>query len=46
MVAKMLADISGPDNTVIIITHYFTILEHVSVDEVHIMQDGQLIESG
>lgn len=46
MVAQMLAQFSSPDNTVIIITHYFTILEHVSVDEVHIMRSGKLVESG
>ena len=46
MVAKMLADMSGPDNCFIIITHYFTILDHVPVDEVHILEDGKLVESG
>lgn len=46
MVAGMLSDLSGPNNTFIIITHYFTILDHVPVDEVHILRDGKLIESG
>lgn len=46
MVAKMLADMSGPDNTFIIITHYFTILDHVAVDHVHVLENGKLKESG
>lgn len=46
MVAQMLAELSGPNNTFIIITHYFTILDHVPVDQVHILQKGKLVESG
>ncbi len=32
--------------SVLIITHYTRILKHIDADEVHIMQEGQIIKSG
>lgn len=35
-----------PDMTLLIITHYPTILAQIETDQVHIVQDGKIIESG
>lgn len=45
-VATMLQSISGPENSIIIITHYFTILEYIDVDTVFVMKDGQIVKQG
>ncbi len=38
--------LSGPDLGVLIITHYQRILNYIKPDKVHIMLDGQIVESG
>ncbi len=43
-VATMLQSLSSPENTIIIITHYFTILEYVDVDTVYVMKNGKVIQ--
>ena len=43
-VAKMLQSLSGKDNSIIIITHYFTILEYIDVDRVFVMKDGKIVK--
>ncbi len=43
-VATMLSSLSGPENSLIIITHYFTILDYVDVDRVFVMKDGQIVK--
>ena len=45
-VATMLSSMSSSQNSIIIITHYFSILEHVQIDQVHVMHDGNIIRSG
>jgi Fe-S cluster assembly ATP-binding protein len=45
-VAKLLAETAGPETCLIIITHYFTILEYITVDEVLVLQDGKIIAQG
>jgi len=45
-VATMLQSISSNENSIIIITHYFTILEYIDVDRVFVMQDGNIVKEG
>lgn len=42
-VVALLAEISWPETSLIIITHYFTILDTVPVDTVFVLQDGSLL---
>lgn len=41
-VASLLKDMSTGENSIIIITHYFTILDYVDVDEVYILEKGKV----
>lgn len=43
-VAQMMADINHEENIFIIITHIFDILQHIPVDHVYVMQQGQVIQ--
>lgn len=43
-VATLLKKISSKDNTLIIITHYFTILDYIDVDKVYVMKEWKLLE--
>ena len=38
--------LTGPDRSFIIVTHYQRILNYIKPDFVHVMYDGQIIESG
>ena len=42
-VASMLQSLSSSENSIIIITHYFTILEYIDVDRVYVMKDGKVL---
>jgi Fe-S cluster assembly ATP-binding protein len=44
-VCELLKSIDTKENTLIIITHYFKILEYIDVDSVHIMKAGTLAKS-
>lgn len=44
-VATMLQSLSSPNNTFIIITHYFTILDYLEVDEVFVMKNWKIAGS-
>lgn len=46
LVAKMLAESASPERSIIIITHYFQILESIPVDQVVVMRDGVIERSG
>jgi Fe-S cluster assembly ATP-binding protein len=46
VVAEGVNRLSGPDLGVLVITHYQRILNYVKPDFVHIMLDGQIVESG
>jgi len=46
MVAEMLKSLSNKNNTLIIITHYFKILEYIDVDTVYVMKEGKIIQEG
>lgn len=45
-VAEFLKSIDTPENSIIIITHYFTILDYIDVDTVYVMQDGKVVKTG
>lgn len=43
-VATMLQSLSNEHNSIIIITHYFTILEYIDVDKVFVMKEGNIVK--
>lgn len=45
-VAELMKDIDTENNTFIIITHYFTILDYIPVDHVIVLENGQIKEQG
>ena len=45
-VASLLQSLNNDETTFIIITHYFTILDYLPVDEVVVMQDGVVTHTG
>ncbi len=45
-VATLMQTLNGSDNTFIIITHYFTILDYIPVDTVYVMDQGRIIQTG
>lgn len=44
-IAEMLKKLSDENNSLIIITHYFTILEYIEVDKVYVMKDWEIIKT-
>lgn len=45
-VATMLQSLSNENNSIIIITHYFTILDYIDVDTVFVMKQGKVVKEG
>ena len=45
-VAQMIKDLNNADNTFIIITHYFSILDYIPVDTVYVLESGKVIKEG
>lgn len=45
-VATMLQSLSSQENSIIIITHYFTILDYIDVDKVFVMKQWQIVKEG
>ncbi len=45
-VATMLQSLSSDKNSIIIITHYFTILDYIDVDKVFVMKAGKVVKEG
>ena len=43
-VASLLQQINSEENTFIIITHYFTILEYLPVDVVYLLEQGKVTQ--
>ena len=43
-IAEMLKQLSSENNSLIIITHYFTILDYIDVDYVYVMKDWNIVE--
>ncbi|MEX0920083.1 MAG: Fe-S cluster assembly ATPase SufC [Candidatus Pacearchaeota archaeon] len=46
LVSKGIKDFAGPEKTVLVITHYKRILEHVNPDKVFVMIDGRIVSEG
>jgi len=40
----MLKELSNENNSLIIITHYFKILEFIDVDKVYVMKEGNIVK--
>jgi len=45
-VAELLQSVSNESNSLIIITHYFKILDYIDVDEVYVLKDWKIIKKG
>jgi len=45
-IVRMISDLNHAENSFIIITHIFDIIEHIPVDKVFIMEKGKIIEEG
>lgn len=45
-VAEMIRELNSPDNTFIIITHYFSILDYIPVDTVYVLESGMVVKEG
>lgn len=45
-IAEMLKELSSQKNSLIIITHYFKILEYIDVDKVYVMKDWNIVKEG
>jgi Fe-S cluster assembly ATP-binding protein len=46
VVASLLASLNSADNTFVVITHMFSILDFLSVDEVIVLQNGSIVQKG
>ena len=42
-VATLLQQVNNDNNSFIVITHYFAILEYLEIDKVYVLQDGQIV---
>jgi Fe-S cluster assembly ATP-binding protein len=45
-VAEGVKRLAGPDMGILIITHYYRILEFLTPDVVHVLHDGRVVRSG
>ena len=45
-VAAMIQELNSSENTFIIITHYFTILDYIPVDRVYVLEAGKVVKEG
>ncbi len=45
-VVHMIADLNHTENSFIIITHIFDIIQHVPVDKVYVLEKGKIIQEG
>ena len=46
LVARGVNALRSPDRAFVVITHYQRLLEHIRPDIVHILSNGQLVETG
>ena len=46
IVANAVNALRSPDRSFIIVTHYNRLLHHITPDVVHVLADGQLVETG
>ena len=45
-VAEMIRELNNADNTFIVITHYFSILDYIPVDTVYVLESWKVIKEG
>ena len=45
-VAQGVNSLAGPDNAIVLVTHYQRLLNHITPDFVHVMVQGQLVRTG
>ena len=45
-IANLLKDLSSENNTIIIITHHFKILDYIDIDKIYVMKDGNIVREG
>ena len=45
-VVRMIADLNHAENSFIIITHIFDIIEHIPVDKVYVLEKGKIVQEG
>jgi Fe-S cluster assembly ATP-binding protein len=45
-VAQAVEKLRRPDNAVVLITHYYRILTHITPDYVHVLSGGRIVKSG
>ena len=46
VVASGVNELRGPDRSMIVITHYQRLLDHITPDVVHVLVNGRIVESG
>ena len=46
VVAKGVNCLMGPENALILITHYQRLLDYIRPDFVHVIVDGKIVQSG
>ena len=46
MVARGVNELRAPNRAIVMITHYKRLLDYVEPDQVHVLQDGRIVESG
>jgi Fe-S cluster assembly ATP-binding protein len=46
VVANSIARLSGPDNAVVLVTHYQRLLDYIAPDHVHVFEGGRILKSG
>ena len=46
IVGDTVTKMKGPDRGILIITHYYRILNHITPDKVHVMIDGRIVDEG
>jgi Fe-S cluster assembly ATPase SufC len=39
-------ELNSIENTFIVITHYFSILDYIPVDHVYVLENGSLVQEG
>jgi Fe-S cluster assembly ATP-binding protein len=46
VVAEGVNSLRGPERSMLVITHYQRLLNHIVPDVVHVFSDGRIVESG
>jgi Fe-S cluster assembly ATP-binding protein len=46
IVARGVNHLRGPERSIVLITHYQRLLDHIEPDRVHVLKDGRIVRSG